>query len=98
MGSYITVLFLVSSNTFSSARPSDGDVATCVNGCLHRFPLMTNNYAGPGIVVGNWVYFLYTLTAFLFACLRQLQTLLQTVSAIFSEGFTETLGTGVYFQ
>ena len=61
----------------SDARPCDGDVATCINERLNASPLITNNYAGRGIVVGDWANFLYALIAFLFVCLRQLGTLPQ---------------------
>ena len=64
----------------SDARPSNGAVATRVNKCFHRFSLMSNNYAGCGVVVGNWANFLYTLIAFPFVYLRQLRTLPQTMS------------------
>jgi len=63
----------------SNARPSNGDVATCVNERFHRFSLMANNYAGSVVVVGNRANFLYTLVAFPLVCLRQLRTLPQTI-------------------
>ena len=40
---------------------------------------MANNYAGCGVVVGNWANFLYTFIAFPLVCLRQLRTLPQTM-------------------
>ena len=41
---------------------------------------MANNYAGCGVVVGNWANFLYTLIAFPVVCLRHLRALPQTVT------------------